>query len=122
MSTRIVRFVDPTGSVLATARVTDEGDHFGGTIDLCGTPESIRSLFAEFEDVVNSQMFVFLDEVQAKVSAIPIRAIFDDGLESAIRDLQVFPSTGDVSFRLAGVPSRRSSPTPLPSPTEHVTG
>jgi hypothetical protein len=104
MDTRQVRLVDRSGAVLAVAQVADEGGYFGGTIDLRSTPTDLRALFAEFEEVVNGQMFVFLDEIQEKIGALPIRIVFDDGSEASVRDLQVFPSTGDVSFRLAGVP------------------
>jgi hypothetical protein len=105
MDTRHVRLVDRSHAVLAVARVADEGGYFGGTIDLHSTPADLRALFEEFEEIVNGQMFVFLDEIQEKIGALPIRAVFDDGSEASIKDLQVFPSTGDVSFRLAGMPS-----------------
>jgi hypothetical protein len=106
MSTRHVQLADGSRAVLAVAEVADEGDHFGGTIDLRSTPAEVRALFEEFEEIVNGQVFVLLDEIQGKIGALPIRAIFDDGLEADIEDLQVFPSTGDVSFRLAGEPKR----------------
>jgi hypothetical protein len=92
--------------VLATTQVADQGGYFGGTIDLRSTPAHLRALFEEFEEIVNGQMFVFLDEIQAKIGSLPIKAVFDDGFEVYVKDLQVFPSTGDISFRLAGVPSQ----------------
>jgi hypothetical protein len=100
MSQRHVKLIDRTRAVLATAEVADEGDHFGGTIDLRDTPPPVRALFEEFEEVVNGQMFAFLDEIQGKITAMPIHALFDDGGEICVKDLQVFPSTGDVSFRV----------------------
>lgn len=105
MTNQSVRLIDQSREVIATAEVTDEGDYYGGTIDLRLTPVSLRALFDEFEEVVNGQMFVFLDEIQAKIGAMPIKAAFADGSEDSVRDLQVFPSTGDVSFRLVGVPT-----------------
>jgi hypothetical protein len=104
MNMRSVQLLDPSGTVLANAQVADEGAYFGGTIDLRGTPAPLRALFKEFEEIVNGQMFVFLDEIQEKIGSLPIRAVFDDGAEVFVKDLQVFPSTGDVSFRLASVP------------------
>jgi hypothetical protein len=92
--------------VLATAEVADEVGYYGGTIDLQLTPAHLRALFEEFEEIVNGQMFVFLDEIQKKIGSLPIKVVFDDGCEVCVEDLQVFPSTGDVSFRLAGVSSR----------------
>lgn len=87
-------------SVLATAEVTDEGSHYGGTIDLRATPAELRALFAELEEVVNGQMFSFLDDIQGRIAATPILAAFDEVTVVPIDDLQVFPSTGDISFRV----------------------
>ena len=67
-------------------------------------PRPASALFEEFEEVVTGQMFVFLDELQEKIGAWDIKAVFDDGPAIDIQDLQVFPGTGDVSFRLASVP------------------
>ena len=105
MNMRRVEFIDRSRAVLAVAQVADEGGSFGGTIDLHAAPAELRALFEDFEEIVNGQMFVFLDEIQGKIGALGISALFDDGLEADIKDLQVFPSTGDVSFRLAGVPA-----------------
>ncbi|MBX9677979.1 MAG: hypothetical protein K2X38_04385 [Gemmataceae bacterium] len=105
MITRNVRLIDQSRTVLATAQVADEGDHYGGTINLRLTPANLRALFDEFEEIVNGQMFVFLDDIQEKIGALPIKAVFDDESEVYVKDLQVFPSTGDVSFKLVGVPS-----------------
>jgi hypothetical protein len=110
MSTRQVQLVDQSRDVLATAQVADEGGYFGGTIDLHSTPAHLRALFEEFEEIVNNQMFVFLDEIQEKIGSLPVKAVFDDGFEVDVKDLQVFPSTGDVSFRLAGVPLHTAKP------------
>jgi hypothetical protein len=100
MVTHRVQLIDPDRTVLATAVVADEGTHFGGTIDLGPAPSDLRALFEEFEEVLNSQMFVFLDEVQGKIGSLPIRVRFANGFESPVSDLQVFPRTGDVSFKL----------------------
>jgi hypothetical protein len=105
MSTRTVKLVDPTRNILAIARVVDEGEYYGGTIDLDGAPGDVRALFDEFEEIVNGQIFSLLDEVQEKIASLRIRAMFDDGMESPLRDLQIFPSTGDVSFKLVKDPA-----------------
>ena len=101
MTLRNIRLVDPSRTVLAEARVTDEGSYFGGTIDLRDTPPELRALFDEFKEIVNGQMFAFLDAIQAKIEALRIKAVFGDGIKECVKDLQVFPSTGDLSFRLA---------------------
>jgi hypothetical protein len=103
MTTQTVNLIDQSRSVLAVAHVADEGDHYGGTIDLRDTPADLRVLFDEFEEVVNGQMFHFLDEIQEKIASFSIKAAFENGQEAEVKDLQVFPSTGDVSFKLADV-------------------
>ena len=105
MNTRTVKLIDQSRDVLAVTQVADEGDHYGGTIDLEGAPASLRALFDEFEEIVNGQMFSFLDAIQEKIGSLPIKAVFDNGREVYVKDLQVFPSTGEVSFKSAEVPS-----------------
>jgi hypothetical protein len=105
MEARTVKLIDPSRTVVAMAQVADEGAHYGGTIDLRDTPPGLRALFEEFEEIVNSQMFAFLDDIQERIGALSLKAMFDTGQEVYVKDLQVFPSTGDVSFRLAEVPT-----------------
>jgi len=105
METRIVKLIDQSRKVVATAQVADEGAYYGGTIDLRDTPPSLRALFEEFEEIVNGQMFAFLDDIQERIGALPLKVVFDTGQEVHVKDLQIFPSTGDVSFRLAEIPT-----------------
>ncbi len=105
MNTRTVRLIDKFKTLVAIAHVADEGAYFGGTVDLRSTPPKVRALFDEFEELVNDQVFSLADEIQAKIAALTITAIFDDGFEAEVKDLQVFPSAGDVSFRLVGSPA-----------------
>lgn len=101
MRTLNVKFIDQSGQVLATAQVADEGAHFGGSIDLRQTPANIRALFDEFEEIVNGQMLSFLDAVQDKIDSLNIKAVFENEPAGDIKNLQVFPSAGEASFRLA---------------------
>ena len=103
MNFRNVKILDCSGTVRATARVTDRRGVFEGIIDLRETSPELLALFVEFEEIVNGQMFSFLDEVQLRISACVNRACFDDGGELPIRDLQVFPNAGEISFRAAGI-------------------
>jgi hypothetical protein len=100
-----VKLIDCSGNIVATACVIDEGDHYGGTIDLRHSPAMLRTLFDEFEEIVSGQMLSFLDEIQAKISSLGIKVVLDDGMEAFVKDLQVYPSTGDVSFMLAEAPT-----------------
>jgi hypothetical protein len=109
MKTQTVKLVGPTGNVLAVARVAAQEDYFAGAIDLRDLPASLRGLFEEFEEVVNGQMFSYLDAIQERIASLALRAVFEDGAEFLVKDLQVFPSAGDVSFKLAeaSAPGRR---------------
>jgi len=113
MSTQTVKLIDRGGNLVATAQVDDEGEHFGGTIDLQPAPDQLRALFNEFEEIVNGQMFSFLDEIQDKIDGLSLKAAFPDGRTLGLKDLQVFPRTGDVSFKLvtvaAGMPNERAA-------------
>src|SRR5262245_54890427 len=100
MGTAFVRLLDKAGNQLATAEVVQRDAFFAGKIDLRGTPSAIRVLFDEFEEVVNDQAFSVVDEIQDKLEALSIKAVFADGTQADLFDLQVFPSVGDVSFRL----------------------
>jgi hypothetical protein len=105
METRAVKLIDQSRNVVAIAKVVDEGTYYGGTIDLRETPPGLRALFEEFEEIVNGQMFAFLDDIQERIGTLPLKAVFDTGQEVYVKDLQVFPSAGDVSFKLAEVPT-----------------
>lgn len=109
MTEQTVRFRDPSGTVVAVARVSEEGDRWGGTIDLALAAPAVRAVFEEFEEIVNGQMFSFLDEIQAKVSGLGLVAEFENGSSIPTADLQVYPSTGDVSFKLTRSHAGRTS-------------
>lgn len=102
MNKQTVKLIDRSNQLVATAEVVDEGPQYGGTIDLSSAPVGVRAVFNEFEEVVNGQMLSYLDEIQDKIDALDVKAVFESGAETALKDLQVFPSTGGVSFKLAG--------------------
>jgi hypothetical protein len=99
MADELVTFVDANGVVVATARVSDEGGRFQGDIDLRPMPAGMRRTFEEYEDIVNGQTFSLLDEIEEKVQSLSLRVVFADGREVRPDDLQIYPSTGKVSFR-----------------------
>jgi hypothetical protein len=100
MPATVVQFLGPERKVIATAKVVEEAGHFAGRIDLSTTPRTTRQLFEEFEEVVNGQVFSLLDEIEERIAAAAPVAVFDDGREAVIQDLQVYPSSGRVSFKL----------------------
>jgi uncharacterized protein YlaN (UPF0358 family) len=104
MSTLTVRIIDPCRKVVATARVAKRRDRFAGLIDLNLLPVSLRQQFEEYEEIVNGQMFSLLDEIEEQIAALMLRVVFEDDSEAAVVDLQVFPSIGRVSFKIAKEP------------------
>ena len=99
MTARPIRLIDQTSNEVARLNVALVGDLYRGSIDLDGTPAHLRRLFQDFEESVEGQMFSIADEIEQKISAIPLRVIFANGREAVVDDLQVFPSTNRVSFK-----------------------
>jgi hypothetical protein len=101
MSTQTVHLQDRSGGVLATAVVTRDGDSYTGTVDLTPMPPQARELFEEFEEIVNGQMLSLVDDVADRIAALRVHAVFDNGDTAEVRDLQVFPGDGTISFSIA---------------------
>jgi hypothetical protein len=99
MTQRPIYLTNASSDRLASLNVSIVGDHFEGTIDLKQLPDQLRQLFAEFEDVVESQMISLLDPVEERVRAAQLRLAWEGGESTPVDDLQVYPSTGAVSFR-----------------------
>ena len=99
MSSHNVRLIDRRGQVVATAQVSNENGTFLGKINRDSMSIPILELFEEYEDVVNARMFSLLDEIEEKIEALGLTAVFDDSSQSAIADLQIFPKANNVSFR-----------------------
>jgi hypothetical protein len=100
MNAKTIRLIGVEGKLVAVAHVVDQGGYYGGTIDLSATPPDVRELFELFDDLVNSQQFICADEIESKIDALSIRAVFEDGVAAPATDLQVYPSTGNVSFKV----------------------
>jgi hypothetical protein len=63
-------------------------------------PVPLRRLFEEYEEIVNSQTFSLLDEVEEKIENLHLKVAFEDGYEAALADVQIYPSTNKVSFQV----------------------
>lgn len=98
MTHRPTNLIDASSARVAALDVRFHDGHFEGAISLDATPPHLRQLFEQFEEIVEGQMFSLLDEIEEKIGAIPLRAVFDDGAEAQVADLQVFPRTRAVSF------------------------
>jgi hypothetical protein len=99
MIARTIKLLGPSGDLLATGQVVAEGDHFVGSIDLSPMPASMLRTFQEFDELVNGQVFSLLDDVEQRINDLAIKVVFDDGHESFLEDLQIYPSIGSTSFK-----------------------
>ena len=99
MTPRPISLIDQSTERVASLEVGPVGDHFEGAISLDTTPPELKQLFEEYEEIVEGQILSLLDEIEEKISSIPIRAVFDNGSMADVRDLQVFPTTRSVSFK-----------------------
>jgi len=102
MSHRTGYLKDHESKRVASLTVAPVGDRYEGTVVLGGTPPDLRRLFEEYEQGVEGQVFSRLEELEGRIAARRLRALFDDGTEVAVEDLQVYPSTGAVSFVAKG--------------------
>lgn len=100
MTDQPINLVDQSSARIADLNVSLTGDLYSGTISLDATPPQLKRLFEEFEEIVEGQMFSLADEVEEKIGAIPLRVVFGNGMEAYVQDLQVFPSTNRVSFKI----------------------
>ncbi|MBO0700565.1 MAG: hypothetical protein J2P46_19365 [Zavarzinella sp.] len=98
MSQRTGYLKDQSSDQVASFAVVPVGDRYEGTITLARTPLDLRRLFDEYEELVEGQVFSRLNNIEERIAARRLRVVFDDGTESAVEDLQVYPSTGAVSF------------------------
>ena len=101
MKTETVRLIDSAGRLVAVARVAAAGGRYEGDADLSGAAPEVQALFREFEEVVNDQMFSFLDDVQSRIADLGVVAVFDDQSRTPVKDLQIYPASAGISFASA---------------------
>jgi hypothetical protein len=119
MISQRVTLIDQGRQVVATAQVTEQDGSFIGRIDLRPMPVSLRRLFEEYEEIVDTHTFSLLDEIEEKIENLHLKVIFEDGHEAALVDVQIYPSTNKVSFQVlkgivsqpGGTPERSSMET-----------
>ena len=63
-------------------------------------PVSLQRLFEEYEAIVNTHMFSLLDAIEEQIAMLHLKAVFVDGHEAALTDVQIYPSTKTVSFQV----------------------
>ena len=101
MSSQYVTIIDQNRQVVATAEVSEQDGYFAGRIDLSLMPATLRHQFEEYEEVVNQQMFNFLNEIEDKIEAFLLKVVFADGNVAQLADVQIYPNTKRVSFKVA---------------------
>jgi len=106
MSTKMIHIIDHYRTVVATAQVIKQEGRFTGRIDLHAMPVDLRQTFEEYEEIINGQMFSYLDEIEEQISAMQFSVIFDDGDEANIENLQIYPTTNRISFKLVKEPTQ----------------
>ena len=108
MTTQPIYLVDQSSKRVAILHVAPNGDGYHGTICLDCTPSELKRLFEEFEENVEGQMFSLADEIEEKIGSIPLKAVLPNGVEVCVADLQVYPSTKRVSFKVRHVSAAAS--------------
>jgi hypothetical protein len=100
MISQRVTLIDQGWQVVATAQVAEQDGTFTGRINLSPMPVQLRRLFEEYEEIVNTQTFSLLDEIEEKIEMLHLKAVFEDGHEAALADVQIYPGTNKVSFQV----------------------
>lgn len=100
MSSQRVTIIDQSRQVVATAKVSEKDGCFAGRIDLSSMPATLQLQFQEYEEMVNQQMFSFLDDLEEKIERLFLKAMFADGNVVQLTDVQIYPSTKSVSFKV----------------------
>ncbi|WP_406700727.1 hypothetical protein V5E97_18205 [Singulisphaera sp. Ch08] len=94
-----ITIVDEGRNVVATGLVEFLGDCYSGSVNVDRMSDSFQKMFVEYEDVVNNQTFSILDQIEDRISSIRFSAIFEGGSEFPVKDLQIFPKGGTLSFK-----------------------
>lgn len=100
MISQCITLIDHGQQVVATARVAEQAGTFAGRINLSSMPVPLRQLFEEYEEIVNTQTFSLLGEIEEQIETLHLQAVFEDGHEGALADVQIYPSTNKVSFQV----------------------
>ncbi len=110
MISQRVTLIDQSRNVVATAQVAEQDSTFTGRIDLSLMPAMLQRQFEAYEEIVNNQMFSLLDEIEEKIGTLFLKVVFENGDEADLVDVQIYPSTKNVSFKMAkGVAHRNDN-------------
>ena len=104
MNSQTVQIEDQNRDVIASAQDVEDEGRYSGTVDLACMPANLRQVFEEFEEIVNDQVFSLLDELEEKIAALALQVVFPGGHGAPCEDLQIYPSTRRISYRLVRSP------------------
>ena len=81
----------------------DDGQAFDGSVEHWSVSQRLLSLLLEYDKAVNGQVFNYADEISKMVEELSPKVTLPNGREPRpVQDLQVYPSSGAVSFTLGG--------------------
>lgn len=100
MSSQRVTIIDQSRQVVATVQVSEQDGCLAGQIDLGSMPATLQHQFEEYEEMVNQQMFSFLDDLEEKIERLFLNTVFADGNVAQLTDVQIYPSAKNVSFKV----------------------
>ena len=100
MSIESVQIIDSHQNIVATARVEYDGEYYSGLVNLDRMPQLLRSQFEELESLVNDMILSLIDEIDEQINITLFTVVFDDGRKFTLKELQIYPNEGFVSFQL----------------------
>lgn len=72
-----------------------------GKIDPADLPGNIAELFLKYENLVNIQCFPEVDRLDQEIDSLDVEVVLDEEkIISDLENLQIYPSTGSVSFNV----------------------
>jgi hypothetical protein len=98
MATQPAFLTDQSRLRLAALDISLADGRYEGQFRFDAAPDLVKALFAEYEEIVEGQMFSLLDDVERRVADLCLKVLLEDGSELRVEDLQVYPTTGAISF------------------------
>ncbi len=105
-----IRILDQARTHVASAVVAAQEGNFTGQVDPGQMPTAFRRLFEEYEAIVNGQTFSLLNAIEDRIAAVPVTVVFSGEHEAAVQDLQIYPTSGRISFKIVRWVSAEKAP------------
>jgi hypothetical protein len=87
------------GIAVARVAVSKGADGFSGTANVALMPLMLRRLFDRYKEIVAGQILTLLDEIEADIAEAGWSVALGGQPSFDVSDLQLFPSTGRISFQ-----------------------